>query len=91
MILLNSNQNDQRFVKIDPTFCSYQEKEEDDECGIETSRGLAMPFNIPPMPLCPIHAYEFRDWTYEDTIKEFIEIMTEEDAFDFFREGLEDD
>jgi len=90
MISLNSSPSEERFLVIEETSCVYQSHEDDDECGILTRRGLSMPFNLPPMALCPIHAYEFRDWTVEDTIKEFIEVMTDEDAFDFFREGLDD-
>lgn len=90
MISLNSSQSEKRFVAIEETYCAYQDSEEGEECGISTTRGLTMPFDIPSMPLCPIHAYEFRDWTMEDTIKEFVEIMTEEDVFPFFKEGLDD-
>jgi hypothetical protein len=48
---------------------------------------MSMPFDVPSMPLCIIHAYEFRDWTVEDTIREFVEVMTEEE----FLRTLEDE
>ena len=69
----------------------YQNSENEPECGIETVRGLKMPFDMPPMPLCMKHAYEFRGWTFNDTIREFVNAMTEEEMFNNFLENLGED
>lgn len=69
----------------------YQSSEQEPECGVETVRGLNMPFVMPPMPLCMKHAYEFRDWTFDDTIREFVGAMTEEEMFSNFLENFGDD
>ena len=83
--------NHNRFVVVDETICCYQGSEDVEECGMITSRALNMPFDIPPMPLCLIHAYEFRNWTFDDIIKEFVEVMTDEDMLPNFLENFDDD
>jgi len=76
-----------RFISIEESPCLYQDWEGSDICGLPTVYGMSMPFDVPSMPLCIIHAYEFRDWTVEDTIREFVEVMTEEE----FLRTLEDE
>ncbi len=80
-----------RFKTIEETICVYQESDEDDICGEATSRGMMMPFDIPAMPLCFIHAYKFRDWTRNDTLREFIEVMTEEESIRELEDMINDD
>ena len=91
MIFLNLNKIRSPFVVIDDTYCEYQDSDEGDRCGLATNRGLEMPFTIPAMPLCVIHAYEYRDWTMDDSIREFVEIMTEPDMLRGFKEDSDDD
>jgi len=90
MISLSLNSN-QRFVELKITECAYQQDELSDLCGILTDRGLLMPFNMPSMPLCIMHAYEFRDWTAEDIIEQFISIMTEDEFIENWRLEEDDD
>jgi len=91
MIFLSLKDNVQRFIAIKETTCVYQEYEDGDECGNITVRALNMPFEVPPMPLCYVHAYEFRDWTNDDTVREFVAIMTEDDVLKDFLEKFNDD
>jgi len=90
MIFL-SLKNDRKFAELKQTQCAYQENEESEVCGILTDRGLLMPFNMPSMPLCIIHAYEFRDWTKENIIEQFISVMMDDDFIENWRLEEDDD
>ena len=79
------------FRVIPESPCLYQDWEEADICGLPTIYGMVMPFDVPSMPLCIIHAYEFRDWTVEDTIREFVEVMTEEEFLKVLEDDIDDD
>ena len=50
-----------------------------------------MPFNMPSMPLCIIHAYEFRDWTMENIIEQFISVMMDDEFIENWRLEEDDD
>lgn len=80
-----------RFVTIPSCICLYQDSDFGEFCGILTQRGMIMPFGYMPMPLCMSHAYEFRDWQMSDTIKEFVNIMTEPESLKLLEEEQEDD
>ena len=86
-----SSKESKRFVVLDMTECVYQDDEDAPFCGIMTDRGMLMPFDIPSMPLCAIHAYEFRDWTTEQTIEQFISVMTEPEFMESLRLDEDDD
>jgi len=90
MIFL-SLKNDRKFIELEQTQCVYQENEESEVCGILTDRGLLMPFNMPSMPLCIIHAYEFRDWTMENIIEQFISVMMDDEFIENWRLEEDDD
>ena len=90
MIFLNSKENE-RFEVLDLTECVYQNDERAPICGIMADRGLTMPFDVPSMPLCAIHAYEFRDWTMEQTVEQFISVMTEPEFMESLRLEEDDD
>ena len=90
MIFLNSKEFE-RFTKIEGTECVFQDDEEKPICGITTDRGLLMPFDMPVMPLCITHAYEFRDWTMEDTVEQLASVMMEPEFLDLLRREEDDD
>ena len=80
-----------RFIALPETICLYQENEDSGFCGVKTKRGLVMPFEYKSMPLCMTHAYEFRDWDMSDTIKEFVNVMTEPESLKLLEEDEDDD
>lgn len=90
MIFLNSREFE-RFRKIEQTECVYQNDEDMPICGIPTDCGLLMPFGMPVMPLCITHAYEFRDWTMENTIEQITSVMLEPEFLDNLRRIEDDD
>jgi len=75
---LNSKGNE-RFVIIESSECLYRDGEDGPVCRIMTERGLHLPFDASPMPLCISHAYEFRGWTIDDTLDEIVNLIVEED------------
>ncbi len=90
MIFLSSKEFE-RFTKIEETSCVYQSDESHPICGIPTDCGLSMPFEMPVMPLCITHAYEFRDWTMENTIEQIASILMEPEFLDKLRRVEDDD
>lgn len=60
-------------------------------CGEPANKKMLMPFDIPDLPMCDRHANMFEGWTQEDTIRELVEMMTEEDSIDTLREDLDGD
>jgi len=91
MISLNSNNSNQRYIVVEDTECVYESDEFSGICGEITDRALNMPFDIAVMPLCTNHAFEYRDWTFDDTIREFVKVMTEEDTMKKLKENIDDD
>lgn len=92
MIFLSSEDDvEYNFILVEQTICFYQEEDDEDICREPAFIGMIMPFDIPAMPLCFFHAYTFRDWTMEDTLREFVNVMTEEESLQMLREELDDD
>lgn len=79
------------FVDIDVDFCRGFNESEMDFCGDIANKALKMPFGIDDLPLCPKHIGIFSTWTEEDTIREIVDIMTEEESIRNLREELDDD
>ena len=90
MISLSSSQS-KRFLVIEVTQCAYQDSEASEICGILTDRGIFMPFGVPPMPLCTAHAFEFRDWTIENTIEQLAAVLFEDENIEKWRNSEDDD
>ena len=67
------------------------ESEEEGFCGEFSNKKLLMPFDIPDIPMCDRHAEMFSDWTDSDTIRELVDMMTEEEAIDTLKEEFDDD
>lgn len=79
-------------VPCEQSFCLATSLFQDNEfCKMEANKKLLMPFDLPPLPLCDFHAEIFDDWTQEDTIREFVEVMTEEQSIRNLMEDFDDD
>lgn len=77
-------------VDCDPGLCMASEDNET-FCDEYSNKMLVMPLGLPDLPLCDFHADMFRDWTDDDTIRELVEIMTEEEGIDYLKEIMDDD
>jgi len=66
---------------------------EDNEnfCGEPSNKKPMMPLGLPDLPLCHFHAEMFASWTDDDTIRELVELMTDEDGMDYLKEITDDD
>lgn len=62
-----------------------------DFCGEIADKALRMPFEIDHLPLCPRHLVMFQTWTEEDTIREIVDVMTDEESIKSLKEDLDDD
>ena len=78
-------------VPSEDGFCMASDDEENGFCGEDSNKKLLMPFDIPDLPMCDRHAEMFADWTEADTIRELVEMMTEEESIDSLKEDLDGD
>ena len=78
------------FDDIDVDFCRAMNEETMDFCGEFANKALRMPFGIDDLPLCPRHLVLFEGWTEEDTIREIVDVMTDEDSIKSLKEDLDD-
>jgi len=60
-------------------------------CNNFSNKVLLMPLDIPDLPMCDEHTIMFKDWTYDDTIRELVDIMTNEEGMEYLREIIDDD
>jgi hypothetical protein len=79
-----------KIVDSDISFCMASDNDED-FCGEFARKKLLMPFDLPEMYLCDRHADMFSDWTDDDTIRELVDLMTDEEGIELFKEGFDDD
>jgi len=82
--------NVSKVVDSDISFCMASDNEED-FCGEIARKKLLMPFDLPEMYLCDRHADMFAEWTDDDTIRELVDLMTDEEGIELFKEGFDDD
>lgn len=88
MTFLNLGDN---FIRIEKSRCYFEDEHNGRRCENMASYGLIMPFDFPAMPLCRVHAYDFQDWTINDTLREMIDILAEDDYFDTFLKEQDND
>lgn len=88
MISLSLGDN---FERIEKSQCYYEHEHNGKRCENMTTHGLVMPFDFPPMALCRVHAFDFRDWTIEDTLREMADILLDEQYLYEFLEEEEND
>lgn len=60
-------------------------------CCEVSNKVLMMPLGIPNLPMCDEHAEMFEGWTNDDTIRELVELMTDEDGMEYLKEIIDDD
>jgi hypothetical protein len=78
------------FIDISVDFCRAMNEFTMEFCGEIANKALRMPFEIDDLPLCPNHLILFENWTDEDTIREIVDVMTDEDSIKSLKEDLDD-
>lgn len=78
------------FADIDIDFCRAMNHVTMKFCGEMALKALRMPFEIDDLPLCPEHLLLFENWTDEDTIREIVDVMTDEESIKSLKEDLDD-
>jgi hypothetical protein len=78
------------FVDISVDFCRAMNDVTMDFCGEIAHKALRMPFEIIDLPLCANHLILFEGWTEEDTIREIVDAMTDEESIKSLKEDLDD-
>jgi hypothetical protein len=78
-----------RITECEVGFCMASEDGQS-FCQEFSNKKLLMPLDLPDLPLCDYHAEMFASWTDDDTIRELVEIMTDEDGMDYLKEITDD-
>lgn len=79
------------FIDIDTDFCRAMNELTMEFCGEIANKALQMPFGLDDLPLCSQHLVLFEGWTEEDTIREIVDVMTDEESIKSLKEDLDDD
>lgn len=75
--IINPSDVNPLFVETNLAPCMYNEEGVPYFCGKNTEWGLKLPFEHDAIPFCLEHLAYFIDWTHEDSIREFIEVATD--------------